>query len=133
MLTSYRERLRRVLPSAAAAFAEMAFSLVGFVWTLVCCFCCIIMFAASVAIVNAHVLPWVPFWPESWYAATSLVLAVPMTVIGFFLLELVGLLAFLLFLAIILGIATLVVSGWQRLTGTSKNRPSPPPDGGGNS
>ncbi len=107
------------------AFAEVAFGLVGFFWTLFCFFCCMLMFAFSVVLVNDHVLPWVSFWPESWYHATSLILAVPMTVVGFMLMELIGLVLLVLAILMVVGIITLLVSGWQRLTGTR----TPPPAG----
>lgn len=124
MLNTYRSRLRRILPAAIMAFAEVVFGLVGFAWTMFCFFCCILMFAGSAVIVNDHVLPWVSFWPDSWYHATSLTLAVPMTMVGFILLELVGLILLVLAILILVGFITLMISGWQKLTG--KGSPTPP-------
>lgn len=128
-MNSFRNSMRRAVPALAFAFVEGIFGVFGFLWTIACLFGCFLMFALSTVVVNDHVLPYVPFWPESWYATTSFIAAVPMTMIGFVLVEIAGLLALLLVIFIIAGIASLIASGWRRLTGKTGGSSGPPPGG----
>lgn len=128
-MNSFRNKMRQAVPALAFAFLEGIFGVFGFLWTIACLFGCFLMFAFSMVLVNDHVLPHVPFLPESWYPTTAFIAAVPMTIIGFTLAEIVGLLALLLVIVIVAGIISLIASGCRRLTGKTGGSSGPPPGG----